>query len=421
MAPPDKGRAGCFSVDNLAIIDKNRGDRSNIKMPQTDAAKVAISTGLKNIGKNSVLVLISLIFALGLCEIVLRFYNPLGFRMKGDNIILPVNKKEIIYHDKGEKIDKVVVHQNNSLGFKGAEPPHDFANWLTVVAVGGSTTECLEIAADKTWPYQLGVKLQRDFAKLWINNAGFCGHSTYGHYILIQNFIAKLKPKVAVFLIGINEVGVSNPREFDTRMGVGLSFRSLDKFLASLAYRSEVASVGLNLFRYLFPKSVQAVGQRDMGELDLTTLPTLKLTEAEKTEILKTHAEKYLPAFEVRLRRLLQVTRDNGITPVLLTQPVVYGKGLDDLTGVDLEKIVVANGLNGEVGWQVLELYNDVTRRVGAEAGVLVIDAARQMPKDSRYYYDLMHFSNAGAEKFADIAAKGLSPYLAEKFKEFTD
>ena len=384
-------------------------------MPQPDVNKVIKSSRLKNFAKNFSLILLSLIFTLSICEISLRFYNPLGFRIKGDNILLPVNKTEILHHYKCTKIDSLVVHHNNSLGFKGAEPPKDFADWLTVVAVGGSTTECLEIAADKTWPHQLGVKLQHDFNRLWLNNAGFCGHSTYGHYILMHNFIAKLKPKVVVFLIGINEVGVSNPREFDTRMTTNLSFRSMDKFLAALAYRSEVASAALNLYRYFFPKSVQAVGQRDMGELDLTKQPRLELTAAEQAAILKTHAEKFVPAYEVRLRRVLKVTKANGILPVLCTQPVVYGPVVDESTGVDLGKIVVANGMNGDVGWKVLELYNDVTRRVGAEAGILVIDEARQMPKDSRYYYDLMHFSNAGAEKFAEIAARGLSPYLAQK------
>jgi lysophospholipase L1-like esterase len=386
-------------------------------MPPSPLPPTTRASRIKNLGKNIALVFISLIIALSICEISLRFYNPLGFRIKGDNIILPVNKTEIIRHDKCTKIDPVVIHRNNSLGFKGAEPPQDFAEWLTIVTVGGSTTECLEIAADKTWPHVLGVKLQQDFHQLWLNNAGFCGHSTYGHYILINNFISKLKPKVAVFLVGINEVGVSNPREFDTRMGTGLSFRSLDRFLSSLAYRSEVAAATLNLYRYFFPKSVQAVGQRDMGELDLTKLPHLYLTEAEKAALLQTHAEKYVPAFEVRLRRLLKVTRDNHIVPVLLTQPILYGQVIDDATGVDLGKIVVANGMNGEVGGRVLELYNDVTRRVGAKEGVLVIDEARLMPKSSRYYYDLMHFSNAGAEKFADIAARALSPYLAERFR----
>lgn len=388
-------------------------------MPQPDVNQATKPSRLKNFLKNFSLILLSLIFALSICEITLRFYNPFGFRIKGDNIILPVNKTEILHHYKCTKIDALVVHHNNSLGFKGPEPPKDFADWLTVVAIGGSTTECLEIAADKTWPHQLGVKLEHDFNKLWLNNAGFCGHSTYGHYVLVHNFISKLKPKVAVFLIGINEVGVSNPREFDTRLSTKISFRSLDRLLASLACRSEVASAALNLYRYAFPKSVQAIGQRDMGELDLTSLPTMELTAPEKTELLKTHADKYVPAFEARLRRLLKVTRDNGIISVLLTQPVVYGPVVDKSTGVDLGKIVVANGMNGEVGWQVLELYNGVTRRVGAEEGVLVIDAARQMPKDSKYYYDLMHFSNAGAEKIAEITARGLSPYLAAKFTRF--
>ena len=126
-----------------------------------------------------------------------------------------------------------------------------------------------------------------------------------------------------------------------------------------------------------------------------------------------------MPAFEVRLRRLLQVTLDNHILPVLCTQPVVFGPVIDDATGLDLGKMEATNKTNGAVGWQILELYNDVTRRVGAEEGILVIDEAREMPKSSRYYYDLMHFSNLGAAKFADIAARQLSPYLAQKFSAF--
>ena len=44
----------------------------------------------------------------------------------------------------------------------------------------------------------------------------------------MHNLFDKLQPKVAIFLIGINEVGVSAPREFDTRMGTKISFRSLE-------------------------------------------------------------------------------------------------------------------------------------------------------------------------------------------------
>ena len=97
-------------------------------------------TRLNNVATNLLVLLISLVLVLGLCELILRVYNPLGFRIKGDKIILPINKKEIIHHEHGlGKLDRVVVHQRNSLGFRGPEPPADFARELTIVTVGGST------------------------------------------------------------------------------------------------------------------------------------------------------------------------------------------------------------------------------------------------------------------------------------------
>ncbi len=52
----------------------------------------------------------------------------------------------------------------------------------------------------------------------------------------------------------------------------------------------------------------------------------------------------------------------------------------------------------------------------GHDRVVLVIDLAREMPKGSRYYYDLIHYTNAGAEKVADLVAAHLTPFLAQKF-----
>jgi lysophospholipase L1-like esterase len=385
--------------------------------PETTLTKTSLR--LRNIGKNCLLIFLSLALALGACEAVLRFYNPFGFRIKGDNIILPVNKKEIRYHAKGTKLDEVVIHQNNSLGFTGPEPPPDFNNWLTLVTVGGSTTECLEIAQKKTWPYLLGVSLQQRFPRLWVNNAGLSGQSTFGHYVLMRDFIRKLKPKVVVFLVGINDVGISDAREFDTRTSTKITFRSWERFLAAMAYRSEVASLLLNLERYYFPKSVMGIGQKGMRELDLTKLPKLAMSAEKEAALKRTHEEKYVPLYEVRLKRLLKITRQNGMDPILVTQPVVYGKLVDDVTGVDFSDKAVGYGLNGEVGWDILNLYNDVTRKVGREEGVLVVDLARELPQSSLYYYDLMHYSNQGNARVAAILARHLTPYLAEKYHSY--
>ena len=385
-------------------------------MAQKEVSQTTMAAGLRNVGKNLLVLLISFILVLGLCELILRVYNPLGFRIKGDKIILPINKKEIIHHEHGlGKLDKVVVQQRNSLGFRGPEPPADFARDLTIVTVGGSTTECFDLAEDKTWPHDLGVKLQQNFKPLWLNNAGLSGNSTFGHYILMQDYLVKLKPKVVIFLVGINDLGIRGEREFDQRIH-GFNARSLERFLASAAVHSELASAALNLYRFYFPKSVIMNNQNKPQEIDFKKLPHLDVSAAAKAAIIKEHRERYLRPYETRLEKLITICREHSIMPVLLTQPVLYGAGVDEASGVDLGHRFVGDDLDGATAWQVLELYNGVTREVGRERGVLVIDLAREMPKNSTYFFDLMHYTNVGAARMADIIASHLRPVLAQKF-----
>jgi hypothetical protein len=63
-------------------------------------------------------------------------------------------------------------------------------------------------------------------------------------------------------------------------------------------------------------------------------------------------------------------------------------------------------------------MYNEVTRTVGAQQGVLVVDVARALPKSSRLFYDFVHFTNAGAEGVARVAFDALCPFLARRFPQ---
>ncbi|HIE92225.1 MAG TPA: hypothetical protein EYQ83_04920 [Acidobacteria bacterium] len=97
--------------------------------------------------------------------------------------------------------------------------------------------------------------------------------------------------------------------------------------------------------------------------------------------------------------------------PVLVTQPLLYGTGVDPTTGVDLGTVRIRD-LGGSTAWQLMERYNDITRRLGRVADVPVIDLAADMPKDSRYYYDWMHFTPAGSEMVANVIASRVCPIL---------
>jgi len=367
---------------------------------------------MADICKNGLLFLLAMVLAFAIMEISLRFYNPLGFRIKGNKIVLPVNRTQIVHNKKNGKLDELVVNKKNSLGFRGEEPPSDFNARLTIVTVGGSTTECLAINEKKSWPYLLQNKLRHHFPKLWLNNAGLGGHSTFGHIILMQDYLIKMKLKSVLFLVGLNDMGRSDITNSDRNL-FGFGFKKLEKSLITAAMHSEVASSMLNFYRYYFPAFVKF---SDVNELNILTLKHIKNTIVEEEAIIEKHRHNLIQSYRVRLEKLVELALDHQIDPVLITQPVLYGNSVDDITGVALDDIDVYGGTNGKIGWRELELYNDITRQVGKNHGVFVIDLARELPKSSLYYYDLVHYSNEGCEKVAEILCSHLVPHLAEKY-----
>ncbi|MBO9573307.1 MAG: hypothetical protein J7497_14035, partial [Chitinophagaceae bacterium] len=51
-----------------------------------------------------------------LLEIALRIYNPFELRIKGDKLLLPVNKRIIIKNELNPRLDPVIINTRNSIG-----------------------------------------------------------------------------------------------------------------------------------------------------------------------------------------------------------------------------------------------------------------------------------------------------------------
>jgi len=339
--------------------------------------------------------------ALLLLEILLRFYNPFGFRLKGDEIQPPAGKTYKIEHHAFTRLDPVITHTKNSLGFRGAEPPADLNAALGVVAVGGSTTECFYLSDGTTWSDRLAQLAARDFAPLWLNNAGLDGHSTYGHDLLVRQHLLKLRPKVIIFLAGLNDIGRG-----DIRGG--------PSWLLRLARHSQLFSIAENMSRFAEAKRRGLVHE----QIDFKALPEKRLDVTEESALLVKYTPALMEAYRARVAGLIKLCRDNGIEPVFLTQPALYGFGTDPRTGADLAAISVGQG-NGSVSWKKLEMYNDIVRTECARARVLCVDLADKMPKNSDFYYDFYHFTPAGAEKVADIVYAELGPFLRKRYPSF--
>ncbi len=367
----------------------------------------------KSLGKNLISLFIGIVLAFFLLEILLRIWPPIEIRVNGNRIILPVNRSYRIENKEIPKLDREIIHTKNSLGFRGEEPPDNFSDFLTIIAVGGSTTEGFIVSDGKTWIDILGKYLETSFNRVWINNAGLDGHSTFGHLVLMEDYLAKIRPKIVLFLVGGNEIMLEKYNEIEQRNLSEFSARSPMGLFRQLTYRSELLHLLLYVYRHLHTPLYHA-------NVDLTKLGTLEVPEEKILLLKQTISAKYLADYEHRIMQLIAISRANSIEPVFITQPALFGNALDDVTGVDLGKIEV-DETNGQTEWEMLELYNDVLRHVGERQGVLVIDLAGKMPKSSIYFCDLYHFNNEGSEKVAEIIYNDLSPFLAQKYNAYVN
>ena len=337
-------------------------------------------------------------------EIILRIYDPFEFRVKGNRIVLPVNKKYIITNHKISKLDEKIVHTRNILGFRGDNPPKSFPEDLTIVTIGGSTTECFFLSDGQTWPDLLDQKLKKVFHSLWLNNAGLDGQSTFGHLVLLRDYVAPLRPKVVLFLFGINDFILEQGNANDDTL-------TEDHWY----YHSEFLTFLLNMRSYLLAKKMDITH----NEIDLLTAEKFKVSIEYRNETLA-NLKQYgkLDGYAKRVTELVKICRANGIEPVLITQPSLYGDAIDDITKVDLGSLRY-HKVDSSTIWQIIEIYNDITRDVGRAEHVPVVDLAREMPKSSRLFYDHIHFTPAGAQEVSAIVYRRLCPFLSERFHQY--
>jgi lysophospholipase L1-like esterase len=368
---------------------------------------------LRTLGLNLVLFLGGLGVALAILEVFLRLYNPFGQRLFGDRIVLPTNYRHVMTNELNRKLPKTIVFSKNSLGFRGPEPPPGFADALTILAVGGSTTESMYVTDGQTWPELVGRDLAPRFRGLWINNAGIDGHSTYGHLLLLRQRLVKLRPKVVLFLAGINDIGREDLKSAD-RSVVGEADAS---WLTRGARWSAILATVQNLDR---SREAARLKLSTHADLNLARLPHLTYEGRRPEKVLALHRERFLAPYRSRLLEIVHACRGAGIEPVFVTQPALYGPAVDDATRIDLGTIVVDidERTNGSLAWQVLELYNDVTRETARDARVVLVDLARRLPKSSRLFYDFIHFTAEGSEAVAAIVSEALCPVLAGRFPD---
>lgn len=274
-----------------------------------------------------------------------------------------------------------------------------------ILCVGGSTTECLYVSDEKTWPWRLSLNLTSRLGRpILAGNAGLSGQISLHHAYQLENYrYAKQFGRVLV-MCGINELGMALRRSYQDRArwvpreallnwaGRGAYYRSSSVF--------SLITFGLDRKG---PQSEQVIQDSDGIWLMEQRRMRRELLERKVIKSIPPGHEKELAQFKAVLERIVAVCRDRNQTVTFLTQPSLYAENLSSyLQGLLIEHTADA-AFDPGVLQKWLEKYNQVVREVSRESGVDCVELAAAIPKDTTAFYDDCHFNDSGCKKVAEI------------------
>lgn len=286
---------------------------------------------------------------------------------------------------------------------------------LEMVFLGGSTTECMFVNDKKRFPYLVGRMLEeRSGKKINSYNGGVSGnHSLHSINILI-NKVLPMKPDIVLMCHNVNDLNIllyegtywnSNP----TRSPIETIEIKEGEDAPTLIRR------GKNIVRALIPhlyermhvlkKQWMARGKKRTGDPEFDEFAHLR---GKKITF---DSEALLAEFTRNLKLFVDIVRDSGSIPVLITQANRFTDNPDPVILSNMQDLADM-GIEYAPYKTIYDRFNQAIRDVGSEKGVLVIDLERAIPKESLYMYDTMHFNDVGSEKAAELITESLLPQV---------
>ena len=358
---------------------------------------------LKSVVSGTAVMAVSFLIALTAGELVLRrilpdqIFNPrFGLR--------PYCRYDLQIDLPG--IEPGGVLSTNRWGLRGENPPADWNGYLTVVTVGGSTTADYYLDDSKTWSNLVQNELRSVNPMVWVGNAGIPRHSADTHALFVNEVLSRIKPDVALFLVGVNDMGPF------LRGGDGGEGRLEDSGPRPWLF---ARSMTLQLIYKI--KKVHIDGAEVINTVSDPPFRPEPLTNPEMPLPDDLHDLLTDPDFyRNRIIRLIAQCREQGITPVFLTQPLLYEDNSHWRTL--RESAIFFQGTERPISAATFALMlgtlNSDLLDVCRERGVAVYDLASNVPHSEMYFYDAMHMTEAGAALTGSLVGRFMAEYLVE-------
>lgn len=302
-----------------------------------------------------------------------RVYDPFAYRIPEPSLV-----------DTFETLDgERVTVRLNELGMRGpslAEPRPEDA--LTVVFLGGSTTENYAFPRAETFPELLARRLEAELGRpVWAYNAGMSAATTGTSLGRLQHQVLDLAPSLVVVMHGIN----------DLVSGLHPDFRRDARHLPRPPVARPPRSFLLDWLRQRWGRLRARRPAAEVG-------PRRRLAGLEDYPA--------LAVFERNLRSMAAIARAHGVPILFLTQATRYR--LEPSAGDEARfRIAAAVAGRGVVPPDVpslargMQAFNAVVLALPEGPGIQVFDLASRLPKTPDLIYDECHFTRAGNRRVA--------------------
>jgi hypothetical protein len=284
-----------------------------------------------------------------------------------------------------------VIYRRDAYGLRG---DYGDPGAITILAIGGSTTNDRAIGQGDTWTDVLEQALRAQGYDHVVANAGVDGHSSYGH---IKSFelwypnIPNLHPDYAIIYVGHNDRGVAPG---DIPQADLLTSPSWSRRVGSyVANHSIFARAYKNLLGWIAARRIDVV----YGEVD-TDPATVTFVPMPDVDVDAAAMDLSLKAYHERLKVLNQLALDFGTTPVYVTQPV--GLVREGPSGLE----VVADSNAARV-YREMQGYNAELLAFCREVDTICIDLAGELAFDIQDFYDAIHTTPSGSRKIGEFLA----------------
>lgn len=315
------------------------------------------------------------------------------------------------------------LYKTNSHGVRGDELSP--SRHPRIIALGGSTVECLYLDQTEAWPQLVQDSLNSVSPghSVWIGNAGKSGLTSRHHLVQLDRLpLEEWDIDTVLLLVGAND---------------------LLKRLARDARYDPLYNQGKNWERQLLREAFYSFPGRDRGQF--FRFPAIRgvlrqVRSQLRTDIVQDNAglvyakwrlhrrqattirtqlpdlRSALEEFSRNLDQIIGIARGKGIRPILVTQPAIWQEGLSDYA----QSLLWVGGvgryqeLPDQPYYSVmalssgLALYNSTLIETCKRWKVQCIDLATLLPRDTLLFYDDVHVNEEGAQKVAEIISHHL-------------